>query len=174
VSNEELILAEFKSLRDEIHVRIQQQQLLVTLTVTAIGVLAAVTVDSKRDDLLLLIPIVTTTFGLMLLEHTRVIGALGDYINHVLGAENSHAVSLGQWERSDQRGRTKILEKVPMLVLPYVLLFVVCPVVAAVAALRSSDVDGDWEWVAWGELASIAVATALVIYGAWRNAKGAA
>lgn len=164
-------IAEYKSLRDEIHTRIQQQQLLLTLTVTALGVVATVAINTKSYDLLLVVPFVTTTFGLLSLEHSRAIGAVGLYIKNTLGGEKGPAEELGNWERSDQRAYGQIDKRISSAVLPMIFLFVVCPVVAAVLAIPSKDVTGPEDWLAGAEIAFVVVLAVIAIHVARRVVK---
>jgi hypothetical protein len=75
-------LAEFQALRGEITQRIQLQQVLLGLTITALGALLSVALASKssRASLLLAAPFVTSALGFAYSDHARRINLLGEYI----------------------------------------------------------------------------------------------
>jgi hypothetical protein len=142
-ARQEAAVAEYGALRSEIHVRLQQQQLLITLTVTALAALGTVALQTESYQPLLVVPLATSTFGLMLLEHSRVIAAIGRYIANELG-------SLGRWETSAERHNVEAQQIVSLAWLPQGFLFVLCPLGAAIAAMASSENHGLKDWLAAG------------------------
>jgi hypothetical protein len=75
-------LAEFDALRNEITLRISLQQALLALNVTAVGAIVGVAVSKPGlKELLLVIPVIGPTLGLLWLSHERTIRRIGDYID---------------------------------------------------------------------------------------------
>jgi hypothetical protein len=79
-------LTEFQALRGEIVQRIQRQQVLLGLAITALGALLSVALVGKtsRASLLLATPFVTSALGFAYSDHARRINVRGEYIKDEL------------------------------------------------------------------------------------------
>ena len=78
-------LAEFSALREEIQNRSGLQQALVGLNLTAIATLGGLVLSNRASiQVLLVLPILSLTLGLMWIDHYRVIVELGGYIRKEL------------------------------------------------------------------------------------------
>jgi hypothetical protein len=82
-------LAEFDALRTELVERIQIQQVLLGLTITALGALLSVALSTKSSHtrLLLVAPFITSALGFAHSDQSRRINLLGAYIRHELWTE---------------------------------------------------------------------------------------
>lgn len=76
------LLEEFKSLRQEIIFRATTQAAILSLNVTAIGVVAGLYFSSKQSDarVFFLIPMISSILGLMYTDHALNIGKLARFI----------------------------------------------------------------------------------------------
>lgn len=83
---------EFTALRAEIDRRSDAQLKLISLALTAFGTLAGVAFTvgnaSAKNNLLLILPILSACTGLMWLDHDRSIHRIGDYIRHEVWPED--------------------------------------------------------------------------------------
>lgn len=82
---QEVLLAEFKGLRDEIQYRTTAQNMLTNIQLVASAALAALIVreDAGRALALVLAPVSSAT-GLLWLDHARAINKIGSYIRETL------------------------------------------------------------------------------------------
>lgn len=76
----EIMLAEYKSLRDETFKRMDHRITLFVSSLTISGAIAAIAVERRSGALLLLTPIFATLFGLMVLFHTKIIADIARYV----------------------------------------------------------------------------------------------
>jgi hypothetical protein len=173
-------LAEFQALRGEVVQRIQLQQVLLGLTITALGALLSVALasTSSRASLLLATPFVTSALGFAYSDHSRRINMLGAYIKDHLWPDIRSLTGggLSSWE---ERFAGVVSPRKPFqagLTTVYIVtLFVASPIAAnsyAGAALHWRLTGG--EWILWaGGLATtvvyIAYASAVALrYGVER------
>jgi hypothetical protein len=89
VETVKVALAEFTALRDEIRRRSDAQQFVVNVNVTAVTAIAAVVLanisrsageDDSPDELLFLVPFLTTALAVVWTDHHHAIGRIGAYI----------------------------------------------------------------------------------------------
>jgi hypothetical protein len=81
-----VMLAEYKSVRDELLKRMDHRITLLTSSITASGALLATGLQLKSAYVLLSLPIVSTLFGLLVIFHHRIIADLGLYVrDHIEG-----------------------------------------------------------------------------------------
>ncbi len=82
----EIALAEFSALRAEILQRIQLQQVVLGLTITAVGTLLGVALagPQSRAVLLLATPYLTSALGFAYFDHARRIEQAGSYVRKML------------------------------------------------------------------------------------------
>jgi hypothetical protein len=154
-------LAEFQALRAEAVQRIQLQQLIVGLTITAIGALLTVALAGKtsRASLLLATPFVTSALGVAHTDQAHRINDLGIYVRDFLWPYVARRTTprLPSWEEYFSKCTDARLQGA--LSTWYILtLFVVSPVVAdlyAVATLHWRLTTGEWILVAAGSAATV-------------------
>lgn len=140
-----VLLAQFASCRSEIQTRSASQAAVITLNITAIGVIAGYYFSAKADAMVLLIvPIISPMLGIIWADHAINIGNLGRFIQiRIIPTLSSvlqrdvpdYEVTIRAFER--QRGQRLIL-----LVAPMLLLFAVLPIaslVLAAAVVASHD-----------------------------------
>jgi hypothetical protein len=75
-----VILAEYKSIRDEMLKRMDHRITLLTSSITVSGALLATGLQLKSAYVLLSLPIVSILFGLLVIFHSRIIADLGLYV----------------------------------------------------------------------------------------------
>jgi hypothetical protein len=111
-------LAEFNALRDEIDGRTNTQGTLITLVVTAIGIVAGFVIKDNGDiRLLLVLPFLVSAAGIHSSEQDRAIALIGSYIRDELWPyltkqrreTNTSQAPIPSWERvvKDYRDRHK-------------------------------------------------------------------
>ena len=80
-----VLLAEYASVSNEIHRRSDAQQPLIALTITALATITGIVVGkSSARGLILLLPLVSSTCGLLWLDHALTIRKKGRYIGEVV------------------------------------------------------------------------------------------
>jgi hypothetical protein len=143
-------LAEFQAARGEIVQRIQLQQLIVGLTITAIGALLTVALAGKtsRASLLLATPFVTSALGVAHTDQAHRINVLGAYVRCPLWPYVARLTiaKLPSWE--DHFSMLKHSRLQDALSTGYILmLFVISPLVAdlyAAVTLHGRLTTGEW------------------------------
>ena len=147
-------LAEFNKLRDEIAGRSTAFWTLLGLNVTASGTVAGLVIGYKADPaLLLLLPLLTPSLGLLAIDHTFNIARLGRYIDAVikpmLRAATGNPNVLGNEETVQEYERHPVLRLLPFGI-PLVVLFTGIPVgaliVTAYLATVPSPIGALW-WI---------------------------
>lgn len=97
-----MVLAEYAVARDEIAKRSDAQHLIENLTITAAGTIIGVIIANQADSsLLLLVPFVTSVFGMIWIDHAQVISRIGTHIrDHLapLAVEISGEPRVMRWE----------------------------------------------------------------------------
>jgi hypothetical protein len=150
----QVMLDEFKALRDEINDRATHCHTVININVVASGSVAAFALeDPSRLALLLLLPVLGPVLGLLWLDHSYAIRGIGDYINGYLRPEiNELAAGDGRllgWETflDMHEKEHKLLRFLP-LGLPISLIFAGVPALAlGVAVSAVETVEG---WALWG------------------------
>ena len=139
--------AEFAAYRQEILHRSSQQYTLLALDLTALTTIAGFVLAKNADQLLLLLlPIVSSSIGLLWYDHARNIDSLGTYIR-----ENMPV--FGGYERRIDELEVAELRRVPMT-LALLVLLVGTPISGLVFTFN--DVDGSlWALWACGLLVSV-------------------
>jgi hypothetical protein len=159
-------LAEFQALRGEIVQRIQLQELILGLAITAIGALFTIALTGKtsRSSLLLATPFVTSALGVAHAEQVHRLGLLGDYVRDHLWPRVAvfTIADLPSWERyfAASRRDHRVLHRA--LSVYIFTLFVLSPVGAdlyAAAALHCRLTTAEWWFFGTG------VATTLLCAG---------
>jgi hypothetical protein len=108
--------AEFNAYRAEILARANFQHTLISIDLTALAALAGFVLSHHADKrLLLLLPIVSSSIGLLWYDHARNIESLGDYIRRDLQGFNGYEDRIAKLERSEWR-------RVPMTIALLILL----------------------------------------------------
>jgi hypothetical protein len=146
-------LAEYAAHRAEIGWRTQAQQTLLSLNVTAAGLVgsAALTADARRP-LLLLLPYICTALGMAWLDHGRSIAATAKYIRTVVWHGVQEAVGLTTpeertrlWSRDDYHvaEKTEFTPRFRLsITLPYGLVFNVPSIAALAFSVGTLDSPG--------------------------------
>ena len=75
-----IILAEYKSLRDESIARMNHRITLLTSSTASSAILLGLALERQSNWLLLLVPMTACLFGLLILHHNVMIYAVGDYM----------------------------------------------------------------------------------------------
>jgi hypothetical protein len=125
-------LGEFGKLRDEIAGRSTTLWTLVALNATASSAVAGFVLAQKADPLVLLVlPLLAPSLGLLVIDHVTNIGHIGDYINNAirpLVREITREPRLLCYEERVDTWETRRLRRTLAFGLPLVLLFSVVPV----------------------------------------------
>jgi hypothetical protein len=131
--------AEFAAYRQEILHRSSQQYTLLALDLTALTAIAGFVLSDNADRLLLLLlPIISSSIGLLWYDHARNIDSLGTYIRENMGAFGGYEQRIDELEVSE-------LRRVPMT-LALLVLLVGAPISGLVVTL--GDIDGPL-WALW-------------------------
>jgi hypothetical protein len=131
--------AEFAAYRQEILHRSSQQYTLLALDLTALTAIAGfVLSDNAERLLLLLLPIVSSSIGLLWYDHARNIDSLGTYIRENMRVFGGYEQRIDELEVSE-------LRRVPMT-LALLVLFVGTPISGLLVTFR--EVHGSL-WALW-------------------------
>ena len=131
--------AEFEAYRQEILDRSGHQHALLTLNLTAVSAAGGLVLSQYGDArVLLLLPIISSSIGLLWYDHARNIDSLGDYIRNDLRVYSGYEERIATLERDEYR-------RVPMTLALFIL-FVATPVAGLVVPFRS--VTGAL-WLMW-------------------------
>jgi hypothetical protein len=144
-------LAEFSALRSEIQARSGTGWTLVNLNLTATtAILGVVLSDKVTPRLLLALPLIAPSLGLLFIDHAYNINNIGSYIGArlrpIVTQAAGHNDLLGYEAVIDKYEGNRILRMLP-LGLPLTLLFSGIPVAALVFVVPS--LDAAWAWVVW-------------------------
>lgn len=111
---QEVLLAEFKGLRDEIQYRTTAQNMLTNIQLVASAALAALIVreDAGRALALVLAPVSAAT-GLLWLDHARAINKIGSYIRETLwpALRDRSGTGLPTYEEHKEQNPDKATDK---------------------------------------------------------------
>jgi hypothetical protein len=144
-------LSEFGKLRDEISGRSTSLWTLLGLNATVSSAVAGFVLGKQANPmLLLLLPLLTPSLGLLVIDHATNIGNIGQYINTVLkpllqdAAGESRLLSYEEWV---DRYEEKTLRRLLPFGIPLVLLFNVVPVASLI--YTSTRIPDAWTWSLW-------------------------
>lgn len=144
-------LAEFGKLRDEISGRSTSLWTLLGLNATVSSAVAGFVLGKQADPmLLLLLPLLTPSLGLLVIDHATNIGNIGTYINSVLkpllqsAAGEPRLLSYEEWV---DRYEEKTVRRILPFGIPLVLLFNVVPVASLIYTV--TRIPDGWTWVLW-------------------------
>jgi hypothetical protein len=156
-------LGEFAKLRDEIAGRSTTVWTLVGLNATASSAVAGFVLAQKADPLVLLVlPLLVPSLGLLVIDHATNIGQIGDYINQVirpLVREVTREPRLLCYEEWVDKWETRPLRRTLAFGLPLVLLFTVTPIYALVYTVSKIDTAALWAlWVTGAAMTAFQVA----------------
>jgi hypothetical protein len=135
-----IVLALYNSLREEIKTRSTSQAGLVTLNVTAIGVLGGVFFGKADNtpEILLLIPMVSSVLGMLWTDHAINIANLGHFIQTDVKLELMKSIdlpSIPDYEVSIRRMEKRAGLRLFVLGVPILLIFAGIPLAAMLYAL---------------------------------------
>jgi len=148
--------AEFAAYRQEILARAGHQHTLLSLNLTAISALVGFVLAHQADErLLLLLPIVSSSIGLLWYDHARNIESLGDYIRRDMPVFRGYEERIAQLEDTE-------LRRVPMTA-ALLILFVATPIAGVIIPI--DRVDGAL-WGLWSVGLVLSVLCAFVLL-AW-------
>src|SRR5918996_3585251 len=134
-----IVLAIYNSLREEIKTRSTAQAGLVTLNVTAIGVLGGFFFGKAENtpEILLLIPMVSSVLGMLWIDHAINIANQGSFIQNVVMPELMQSIdlpSIPNYEVSIRRMEQRAGLRLFVLGAPILLIFVGIPLAAMLYA----------------------------------------
>jgi hypothetical protein len=148
----QVCLAEFTKLRDEIAGRSGTVWTLMGLNATVSSAVAGFVLARQASPLLfLLLPLLSPSLGLLLIDHATNIGNIGSYIDGHLKPLLQQAAGeprLLQYEAWVDRYEEQPLRRLLPFGIPLVLLFNVVPVGALVYTLPRLTTS--WSWSVWG------------------------
>lgn len=143
-------LAEFSKLRDEISGRSSSAWTLLGLNATITSTVAGFVLGGADPLLLLLLPLLTPSLGLLFIDHATNIRNIGEYINThlkpLLREASTEERLLCYEEWVDTYEEQPIRRLLPFGV-PLVLLFTVVPVISL--AFTLTHLTMMWEWLLW-------------------------
>jgi hypothetical protein len=144
-------LAEFGKLRDEIAGRSNTLWTLLALNATVSSTVAGFVLAQKADPLLvLLLPLLAPSLGLLVIDHATNIGNIGEYINTVIKPlihEATGEPRLLRYEEWVDKWETRSTRRVLAFGLPLILLFTVVPVASLVYTIP--HLDNGTVWALW-------------------------
>jgi hypothetical protein len=139
-----MALSEFSALRNEIGSRSTAQHTLVNISITAIGTVGGFALAQKGDlSLLLLLPILSPSLGMLYLDHAINIMNIGNYINDQL----KPILRLMQYEEVVRSYEQRRLLRVLPYGLPIFIIFAGVPLGSLIVTLRS--IQGGRMWMLW-------------------------
>jgi hypothetical protein len=133
--------AMFSACREEILARSAHQHTLISINLTALAAVAGVVLSGHADKrLLLLLPLLSSSIGLLWYDHARNIDSLGDYVRERLPEGfTGYERYIAELERKERR-------RVPMT-FALLMLFVATPIAGLVVPIHR--VEGAL-WLLWG------------------------
>ncbi len=144
-------LTEFNKLRDEISGRTSSAWTLLGINATVSSTVAGFVLAQKANPLLLLLlPLLTPSLGLLFIDHAVNIGNIGEYINTVLKpllhetTGDSRLLCYEEWV--DKYEEQPIRRLLPFGI-PLVLLFNAVPVASLLFTI--TRLHTAWDWVLW-------------------------
>lgn len=145
-------LAEFTALRAEISARSTAQYTLMNLNLTAVGLLLGAVLADRADlSLLVMLPLISSCFGILFFDHAAQIENIGLYCATRIRPLLLDAVDgdprLLAWEESY---RLENIARTPMLLrfgIPLVVIFLGAPVGSTIATVPA--LDEGWMWTLW-------------------------
>lgn len=144
-----VVLTEFKALRDEINQRATYCHTLININVVASATLAGLVLGNPRQiELLLILPVLSPVLGLLWIDHSYAIRNMGDYINTELKPAVARTVprdpELLRWETylDEHERKHKTLRFLPLGV-PILVVFSAVPAFALVRAY--TEIGFDWK-----------------------------
>lgn len=144
-------LAEFGKLRDEIAGRSTTLWTLLGLNASVSSAVAGFVLADRADPLLvLLLPLLTPSLGLLVIDHAANIGQIGEYINRVIKPlvhEVTGEPRLLCYEDWVDTWETRRMRRVLAFGVPLVLLFSVVPVFSLVYVVP--HLDNGTLWALW-------------------------
>lgn len=144
-------LAEFGKLRDEIAGRSNTLWTLLGLNATISSTVAGFVLAQKADPLLvLLLPLLAPSLGLLVIDHAMNIGNIGEYINTVIKSlihETTGEPRLLRYEEWVDKWETRSTRRVLAFGLPLILMFTVVPVASLVYTIP--HLDNGTVWALW-------------------------
>jgi hypothetical protein len=157
-----VVLDEFKALRDEIQNRATAAYTILNINITAIAAVAGLLLSKKGDlRLLLILPLVSPSLGLLFVDHSLNIRNLGRYINHRLRPLVDEFTSDPRLLRYEvfvtEYEGNKLLRLLP-LALPLTLLFAAVPLAALMFLCFEHTLQRTWAWTIWGTGALVTAA----------------
>lgn len=130
---------EFAACRAEILARSSHQHTLISLNLTELAALSGVVLSGHADKrVLLLLPIISGSIGLLWYDHARNIDSLGDYVRVSLPGYGGYEKRIAQLERTEWR-------RVPVT-FALLVLFVATPIAGLVVPFHR--IHGGL-WVLW-------------------------
>jgi hypothetical protein len=138
-----IVLGLYNSLRDEIKTRSTAQAGLITLNVTAIGVLGGFYFGKAGNppEILLLIPMVSSVLGMLWIDHAINISNQGSFIQRVIMPELMQSIdlpSIPNYELSIRRMEKRAGLRLLVLGVPILLIFAGIPLAAILYAFYVS------------------------------------
>jgi hypothetical protein len=148
--SDETRLAEFVALRGEIAQRSGFQQALIVLNLATVGSIVGVVVShTQLKVLLLVVPVVSPTLGLLWLDHHRNIRRISDYLASLWA---------GSWERHIRESPPLRMWEIIYWGAMFLVFFAVSAVSLALAPPGSHAPVGVWAlWLAGGTLSALYV-----------------
>ena len=158
-------LMEFQKLRDEISGRTNNQWVLVGLNITGAGFVAGLAIARPQASLLLLLlPIVTPSLGMLFLDHALTILRIGRYIDESIVPvvrECANRLDLMSHEERIYEKRRGIARSLVLFGIPLVLLFNAVPIAALI--ILPPHLFSGVAWLAW----SVGLLLTITEVGLW-------
>jgi hypothetical protein len=160
-----MALSEFSALRNEIGSRSSAQHTLINISVTAIGAVGGLALAQKGDlSLLLLLPILSPSIGMLYLDHAINIMNIGNYINDQL----KPILRLMRYEEAVRSYEQRRLLRVLPYGLPIFIIFAGVPIGSLIVTfpiIQERQATGTWMlmWMLW----SIGLILVLVYLSFW-------
>lgn len=147
----QITLAEYSALRREIQNRSAHAWTLVSINVTVTAaVLGFVISDGADPRLLLVLPLIAPSLGMLFIDHAYNIRNLGSYIGkriRPLIIQTTNSTDLLRYEDEiDKYEENRFLRLVPFG-LPLTVLFTVVPMAGLIFVIPS--LDAAWSWIVW-------------------------
>ncbi|GGS58682.1 MULTISPECIES: hypothetical protein [Actinokineospora] len=133
----ELVLAEYRALRDESMKRMDHRVTLLVSSLTISGAILGFGVERKDGSLLLVAPVMAVLFGLLVLYHTAIVAEIAQHVATRIEAPMNalYDGAMGWHTRPERQNRFRGLS---LLHLP-IMLTVLAPTVAALVLAWQFD-----------------------------------
>lgn len=128
----QVVLAQFEARLKDQHLRVEHRLKLVTFNLTVSGALMALSLNNRDPRIMLLVPLVSSIFGLMVVYNVRAEHEIGDFIRDNLNPHFQKVIGDSEplWDTHRTLPPKRFLKELPIVHVPTLGAFLI-PAVAS-------------------------------------------